>query len=101
MRYVNIFCSSSSVVLCLMSSAYCNTHNQPVRISLDVSRLLALAGAHLGGEDGLPSLGDHVELLDGGGQVAGGSQVGQAHEAALGPHVIVGPVVPLVGGVRS
>ena len=53
----------------------------------------------LGGEHGLPGLGDHVELLDGGGQVAGGPQVGEAHEAALGPHVVVGPVVPLVGGV--
>ena len=53
----------------------------------------------LGGEHGLPGLGDHVELLDGGGQVAGGPQVGEAHEATLGPHVVVGPVVPLVGGV--
>lgn len=101
MRYVNIFCSSRSVVLCLISSAYCNTQNQWVSISLDVGGLPGLAGAHLGGEDGLPSLRDHVELLDGGGQVARRSQVGQAHEAALGPHVIVGPVVPLVGGVRG
>lgn len=59
------------------------------------------ARTHLGGEDGLPRLGDHVELLDGGGQVAGGAQVGQAHEAALGPHVVVRPVVPLVRSVRG
>lgn len=56
---------------------------------------------HLGGEHRLPSLGDHVELLDGGGQVAGGPQVGQTHEATLGPDVVVGPVVPLVGSVRG
>lgn len=59
-----------------------------------------LAGADLGCEHGLAGLGDHVELLDGGGQVTGGSQVGQTHEAALGPNVVVGPVVPLVRGVR-
>lgn len=61
----------------------------------------AQTNADLGSEDGLPRLGDHVELLDGGGQVAGGAQVGQAHETALGPHVVVRPVVPLVRSVRG
>lgn len=42
MRYVNIFCSSSSVVLCLMSSAYCastHTHIHRVNIFADEARL--------------------------------------------------------------
>lgn len=59
------------------------------------------AGSDLGGEDGLPGLGDHVELLDGGGQVTGRSQVSQTHEATLGPDVVVGPVVPLIWSVRG
>lgn len=59
----------------------------------------SLVGTDLCGEDGLPSLWDHVELLDGGGQVTGRSQVGQTHKAALGSHIIVRPVVPLVGGM--
>lgn len=59
------------------------------------------AGSDLGGEDGLPGLGDHVELLDGGGQVTGRSQVSQTHEATLGPDVVVRPVVPLIRSVRG
>lgn len=69
--------------------------------SLSALPSVRLAGADLGGEDGLAGLGDHVELLDGGGQVTGRSQVSQTHEAALGPNVVVGPVVPLVRGVRG
>lgn len=60
-----------------------------------------LSGADLGSEDRLPGLRDHVELLDGGGQVTRGSEVSQTHEAALGPNVIVGPVVPFVRSVRG
>lgn len=59
------------------------------------------AGSDLGGEDGLPGLGDHVELLDGGGQVTGRSQVSQTHEATLGPDVVVRPVVPFIWSVRG
>lgn len=59
------------------------------------------AGSDLGGEDGLPGLGDHVELLDGGGQVTGRSQVSQTHEATLGPDVVVRPVVPFIRSVRG
>lgn len=74
-----------------------------MRISLDgrgaPGPQKSLVGTDLSGEDGLPSLWDHVELLDGGGQVTGCSQVGQTHKAALGSHIIVRPVVPLVGGV--
>ena len=65
------------------------------------ARVCVCVCAHLGGEDCLPGLGDHVELLDGGSQVAGGAQVGEAHETALRPHVVMGPVVPLVRGVRG
>lgn len=74
-----------------------------MRISLDgrgaPGPQKSLVGTDLCGEDSLPSLWDHVELLDGGGQVTGRSQVGQTHKAALGSHIIVRPVVPLVGGV--
>lgn len=74
-----------------------------MRISLDDQGAQgpqkSLMGTDLSGEDGLPSLWDHVELLDGGGQVTGRSQVGQTHKAALGSHIIVRPVVPLVGSV--
>ena len=59
------------------------------------------AGTDLGGEHGLPRLGDHVELLDGGGQVTRGPEVSQTHEATLGPNIVVGPVVPLIRSVRS
>lgn len=107
MRYVNIFCSSSSVVLCLISSAYC-THTETLHenINFEFAQCFPLpsvcpAGSDLGSEDGLAGLRDHVELLDGGGQVTCRSQVGQTHEATLGPDVVVGPVVPFVRSVRG
>lgn len=77
-----------------------HTNKQLLYVRITQSSALS-AQTDLGGEDGLPRLGDHVKLLDGGGQVAGGAQVGQAHEAALCPHVIVRPVVPLVRCVRG
>lgn len=77
-----------------------HTNKQVLYVRIKQSFAL-LAQTDLGSEYGLPRLGDHVELLDGGGQVAGGAQVGQAHEAALCPHVIVRPVVPLVRCVRG
>lgn len=62
---------------------------------------VCVAGTDLGSEDGLTSLRDHVQLLDGGGQITGCSQVSQTYEAALSPNIIMGPVVPLVRGVRG
>lgn len=86
-------------VLCKHTQTH--AHKQRL-IYVRLKRSSALsAQTDLGGEDGLPRLGDHVELLDGGGQVAGGAQVRQAHEAALGPHVVMRPVVPLVRSVRG
>lgn len=55
---------------------------------------------HFSSEDGLSGLWDHVELLDGGGQVTRGAQVSQSHETTLGSDIIMGPVIPLIRCVR-
>lgn len=51
---------------------------------------------HLCSENCLSGLWDHVQLLNSGGQVTGGSEVGQTHKPALSTNIIMWPIVPFV-----
>jgi hypothetical protein len=73
-----------------------STHQEVSEHPLQFNQcLLVFAGRiRFGLENGIPCLGHHVEVLHARGHVARRPQIGQTHEPAVGPTVLVRPIIP-------